>query len=110
MDRISSATNLDATAINKTVDLLKQKKIAIVIGHGIIQQKNALHTLGAILNLALMTGSLGSPGAGLFVLAKENNQAGAMDMGTAPDLLPGRLPLDDETVRKKWEKNWKTSI
>jgi formate dehydrogenase alpha subunit len=110
MDRISNATNLDATAINKTADLLKQKKIAIVIGHGIIQQKNALHTLGAILNLALMTGSLGSPGAGLFVLARENNQAGAMDMGTAPDLLPGRQPLDDETVRKKWEKNWKTSI
>ncbi len=110
MDKISSLTNLDIAAINKTASLLKQKKIAIVIGHGIFQQKNALHTLGAILNLALMTGSLGSPGAGLFILARENNQAGAMDMGTAPDLLPGRLPLNDETARKKWEKNWKTSI
>jgi len=110
MDKISRVTNLDTTAIHKTASLLKQKKIAIVIGHGIFQQKNALHTLGAILNLALMTGSLGSPGAGLFVLARENNQPGAMDMGTAPDLLPGRQPLDDETARKKWEKNWKTSI
>ena len=110
MDRISRVTNLDIAAINKTADLLKQKKIAIVIGHGIIQQQNALHTLGAILNLALMTGSLGSPGAGLFVLGKENNQSGAMDMGAAPDLLPGRQPLDDETARKKWEKSWKTSI
>ena len=110
MDRISSVTNLDTAAIHKTANLLKQKKIAIVIGHGIFQQKNALHTLGAILNLALMTGSLGSPGAGLFVLARENNQPGAMDMGSAPDLLPGRQPLGDETARKKWEKNWKTSI
>ncbi len=57
-----------------------------------------------------MTGSLGSPGAGLLVLARENNQPGAMDMGSAPDLLPGRQPLGDETARKKWEKNWKTSI
>ncbi len=110
MDKISKVTNLDIATINKTANLLKQKKIAIVIGHGIFQQKNALHTLGAILNLALMTGSLGSPGAGLFVLARENNQPGAMDMGTAPDLLPGRQPLNDETARKKWEKNWKTSI
>jgi formate dehydrogenase alpha subunit len=110
MERISTLTNLDGPAINKTADLLKQKKIAIVIGHGIIQQKNAQHTLGAILNLALMTGSLGSPGAGLFVLARENNQPGAADMGAAPDFLPGRQPLDDEAARKKWEKSWKTSI
>jgi len=110
MDRISSVTNLDTAAIHKTANLLKHKKIAIVIGHGIFQQKNALHTVGAILNLALMTGSLGSPGAGLFVLARENNQPGAMDMGSAPDLLPGRQSLGDDTARKKWEKNWKTSI
>jgi formate dehydrogenase alpha subunit len=110
MAKISQETDLDRAVIDKTADLLKQKKIAIVIGHGIIQQKNAQHTLGAILNLALMTGSLGSPGAGLFVLARENNQPGAMDMGTAPDLLPGRQPLDDDAARKKWEKNWKVSI
>ena len=110
MEKISKATNLGSALINKTADLLKQKKIAIVIGHGILQQKNAQHTLGAILNLALMTGSLGSPGTGLFVLARENNQLGAMDMGTAPDLLPGRQPLDDEAARKKWEKNWNVNI
>jgi formate dehydrogenase alpha subunit len=110
MDKICSRTNLDSAAIHKTADLLKQKKVAIVIGHGIIQQKNAQHTLGAILNLALMTGSLGSPGAGLLVLARENNQPGAEDMGAAPNLLPGRQPLEDEAVRKKWEKNWKTNI
>lgn len=110
MDRISRLTNLETAAINKTAKLIKRKKIAIVVGHGIIQQKYALHTLGAILNLALMTGSLGSPGAGIFVLARENNQLGATDMGAAPDLLPGRQPIDDDTARKNWEKTWKTSI
>ncbi len=110
IDRISRLTNLETAAINKTAKLIKRKKIAIVVGHGIIQQKYALHTLGAILNLALMTGSLGSPGAGIFVLARENNQLGATDMGAAPDLLPGRQPIDDDTARRKWEKTWKTSI
>ena len=110
LDKVSRLTNLSNDTIQATADLLKGRKIAIVIGHGILQQTNGLHTLGATLNLSLMSGSLGSAGAGLFVLAKENNQMGAMDMGAAPDLLPGREPLADDAVRKKWEKNWNTNL
>ena len=110
LDNITRLTGLTTDAIRKAADLLKGKKVAIVIGHGVLQQTNALHTLGAILNLSLITGSLGQTGAGIFVLAKENNQPGAMDMGTSPDLLPGRRPLGDEEVRKSWEKQWKTRL
>ena len=110
MDKVSHLTGQSKDAINATADLLKGKKIAIVIGHGILQQNNGLHTLGAILNLSLMSGSLGSTGPGIYVLAKENNQAGAMDMGTSPDLLPGRQSLGDDAARKMWQKNWKTNL
>jgi formate dehydrogenase alpha subunit len=110
MDKVSSITSLAKDDIKATADLLKGKKIAIVIGHGILQQKNAMHSLGAILNLSLMTGSLGSTGAGIYVLAKENNQTGAMDMGASPDLLPGRQSLGDDAVRKKWQKHWKVNL
>jgi formate dehydrogenase alpha subunit len=110
MDKVSGITGLAKDTIQATADVLKGKKVAIVIGHGILQQKNAMHTLGAILNLSLMTGSLGSTGAGVYVLAKENNQAGAMDMGASPDLLPGRQSLGDDMARKKWEKSWQTNL
>jgi formate dehydrogenase alpha subunit len=110
MDRISRVTTLETAAIEKTAEILRGKKIAIVIGHGIIQQKYGLHALGAILNLSLMTGSLGFAGAGVYVAAKESNQLGAMDMGAAPELLPGRQLLGNDALRKKWEKNWKTNI
>ena len=33
-----------------------------------------------------------------------------MDMGTVPDLLPGRQSIDNNTARKKWETNWKINI
>jgi formate dehydrogenase alpha subunit len=66
--------------------------------------------MGAILNLSLMTGSLGTEGGGIYVLARENNQGGAMDMGAVPNLLPGRMPLDENATRKTWEKNWKVKI
>jgi formate dehydrogenase alpha subunit len=110
MERISCLTDLEEAQIKKTSELLKNKKIAVVIGHGILQQKYGLHTLGAVLNLSLMTGSLGSTGAGIYILSKENNQPGAMDMGTTPGLLPGRQSLENGAIRKKWEKNWKVPI
>lgn len=110
MDQVSRKTSLAKGAIRAAAELIKGKKIAVVIGHGILQQKNGMHALGAILNLTLMTGSLGRKGAGIFVLAKENNQQGAMDMGAMPDLLPGRQPQADQIVRKKWEKNWKIKL
>ncbi|MBT8364140.1 MAG: molybdopterin-dependent oxidoreductase, partial [Deltaproteobacteria bacterium] len=110
LGKISRLTGLSKDTINATADLLKGKKIAIVIGHGILQQKSGQHTLGAVLNLSLMSGSLGGSGAGIYILAKENNQPGAMDMGASPDLLPGRQPLGDDAVRKKWAKNWKIKL
>jgi len=110
MDKVSSITGLAKNDIQATADLLKGRKIAIVIGHGILQQKNAMHSLGAILNLSLMTGSLGGTGAGIYILAKENNQTGAMDMGASPDLLPGRQSLGDDAVRKEWQKHWKVNL
>ncbi|MGD8971869.1 MAG: molybdopterin-dependent oxidoreductase, partial [Desulfobacterales bacterium] len=110
IDRVSRLTNLDSAEIMKTVEMLKGKKIAIVVGHGVIQQKNGAHALGAILNLSMMTGSLGCVGSGIYILAKENNQFGAMDMGAAPHLLPGREPLENDTAREEWEKNWKANI
>ncbi|MGD2187201.1 MAG: molybdopterin-dependent oxidoreductase [Desulfobacterales bacterium] len=110
VDKVSRVTGLEMQRLNAAAELLKGKRIAFVIGHGILQQQYGIHAMGAILNLSLMTGSLGTEGAGIYVLARENNQAGAMDMGTAPNLLPGRMPLDEDAARKTWEKNWMATI
>jgi len=58
----------------------------------------------------LLTGSLNTPGGGVYVLARENNQVGAMDMGTLPNQLPGRRSLTDEDARRLWEKEWKVKL
>ena len=110
MDKVCRVTGLKMQQLNAMAELLKEKRIAFVIGHGILQQRYGAHTLGAILNLSLMTGSLGAKGAGIYTLARENNQIGAMDMGAVPNLLPGRMPLDEDSTRKTWEKNWGVNI
>ncbi len=109
-DKVSRITGLDKQQLSAAAELLKGKKIAFVIGHGVLQQRSGIHTMGAVLNMSLMSGSLGAEGAGIYILARENNQCGAMDMGTVSNLLPGRMPLDDDAARKKWEENWKVKI
>jgi formate dehydrogenase alpha subunit len=110
VDKVCRVSGLTIERLNATIEFIRGKRIAVVVGHGILQQQYGIHTMGAILNLSLMTGSLGTEGGGIYVLARENNQGGAMDMGAVPNLLPGRMPLDEHAARKTWEKNWKVKI
>jgi len=108
--RICRITELDIRALERTVELLRGKRPAIIVGNGILQQKYGIHSSAAIMNLLLMCGGPGITGAGIYILARENNQTGAMDMGTAPDLLPGRQPLANDQVRRAWEERWKIKL
>jgi len=78
----------------------------IIYGSGITQYLNATYSVLAIANLALVTGSLGRPGTGVFPLVKENNGQGACDMGVLPDLLPGYRKVSDAAARANLEQEW----
>ena len=109
-DTVSRLTGLDNEILEKAANSIEGKKIAFVVGYGILQQKYGPLSMDALLNLALMTGSIGSENHGLYFLASENNQIGACDMGVAPDSLPGRQPLSNDTARNYWEQNWGITI
>jgi len=109
-ERLCLATGTDMASLERAAGLLKGKKIALIVGHGITQQRGGARTMEALLNLSLMTGSIGSKAGGLYVIAKESNEVGAWDMGTVPNALPGRLPLSNTDARKEWERTWKVKI
>jgi len=106
LEKVSRVTGLEVKAIDQAAGLLAGKKITFVIGHGIALQRGGLQAIDAIINLALMTGSAGGRGGGFYGIVRENNEAGAWDMGTVPDALPGRLALSDSAARKHWERAW----
>lgn len=108
--QVCKQAGLTKGVLEKTAGLLKGKRISFVIGQGVLLQRDGAITLDALLNLSLMTGSLGAENAGIYLLEHENNQAGAWDMGTVPDSLPGRLPLDDSLARKHWELAWQCRL
>lgn len=73
---------------------------------GVTQHTSGHQTVLAIANLALLTGNLGKPGAGINPLRGQNNVQGACDMGALPEALPGYQSLDDPEVRAKFEAVW----
>jgi formate dehydrogenase alpha subunit len=110
IETVCRDTGLTMGAMEKAADLLAGKKITIVCGNGIFKQRYGKTSMDALLNLLLMTGSLGSERGGLHILARENNQVGAWDMGAVPDALPGRRDLGGESARKDWERAWQAKI
>lgn len=106
LERASQSTGLESQLMEEAADQLQGKSIAFVVGQGVLLQRNGVQTMHALLNLALMSGSLGDQKRGIYILAPENNGTGALDMGVAPDSLPGRGLVTDEMSREYWERIW----
>ena len=85
-------------------------RAAIVYGTGITQHTGGTDGVGALANLALLTGNIGRKGGGIYALQRENNGQGACDMGTLPDLLPGYQSVTDAQARGKFEERWGASL
>ncbi|WP_076610198.1 formate dehydrogenase subunit alpha [Natronorubrum thiooxidans] len=74
---------------------------------GMTQHAHGTQNVLALANLALVTGHLGKPNAGLSPFRGHNNvQGGGGDMGTLPSTLPGYQPLDDPAVLDAFEDVW----
>ncbi|MFC4440120.1 MULTISPECIES: formate dehydrogenase subunit alpha [Natrialbaceae] len=74
---------------------------------GMTQHSHGTQNVLALANLALVTGHVGEPNAGLSPFRGHNNvQGGGGDMGTLPNSLPGYQPVDDPDVRDAFEDVW----
>ena len=74
---------------------------------GMTQHAHGTQNVLALADLALATGHVGKPNAGLSPFRGHNNvQGGGGDMGTLPNVLPGYRPLDDEDALDEYEAAW----
>jgi len=85
-------------------------RAAIVYGTGITQHTGGTDGVGALANLALLTGNIGRKGGGVYALQRENNGQGACDMGTLPKFLPGYQSVTDAQARGMFEERWGASL
>lgn len=78
----------------------------ILYGTGVTQRPDAEAVVQALVTLALLTGQIGRPGAGIVPATGHANSQGGYDVGCAPDLLPGQAALDDEAARVRLAELW----
>ncbi|AIS53143.1 hydrogen dependent carbon dioxide reductase subunit FdhF [Thermoanaerobacter kivui] len=79
---------------------------AILYSMGVTQFSHGTGNVVSLANLAVITGNLGRPGAGICPLRGQNNVQGACDVGALPNVLPGYLDVTKEQNRERFEKVW----
>lgn len=77
---------------------------------GITEHHNAVDSVVALINLALLTGHVGCYGSGLNPLRGQNNVQGGGDMGAIPDRFPGFQHVENAELRAKFEQAWAVTI
>ncbi|SDE37946.1 formate dehydrogenase subunit alpha [Ruegeria marina] len=75
-------------------------------GMGVSQHIHGTDNSRCLISLALMTGNVGKPGAGLHPLRGQNNVQGASDAGLIPMFLPDYQSVTDDGVRSAFTSVW----
>ncbi len=80
--QLSELAGIDLEEIKQVAEILKNKtKIIACWAMGLTQQKNAVDTIKEIVNLLLLKGSIGKPGAGTCPVRGHSNVQGDRTMG-----------------------------
>jgi len=83
---------------------------ALLYAMGITQHSHGTDNVIATANLAMLTGNIGKPGAGVNPLRGQNNVQGACDMGALPNVYPGYQAVGNEAIREKFEVAWDVKL
>ena len=86
------------------------KPSAILYAMGITQHSHGTDNVLATANLAMLTGNIGKPGAGVNPLRGQNNVQGACDLGSLPNVYTGYQAVADQAIKEKFETAWGVSL
>jgi molybdopterin-dependent oxidoreductase alpha subunit len=82
LDELAEACGISVTQIRETAEVFKTKnKIIACWAMGLTQHKNAVDTIKEVVNLLLLKGSIGKPGAGTCPVRGHSNVQGDRTMG-----------------------------
>ena len=107
MAEVGRVTGVPRAAIRHAAHHLGgAKNLLTAWGMGLTQHVAGTINCAAVAGLALLTGNLGRPGAGVNPLRGQNNVQGASDMGVLPNVLPGYQPVTDSATRARFGAAW----
>jgi len=105
-ESVASICGVEADLIRRAARFYATAKPAMSVhGLGITEHSQGTLSVVSLINLALLTGNIGKPGAGVNPLRGQNNVQGAAHMGCEPNHLTGFVPIDAgrELVQTVWQ-------
>jgi len=102
---------VDAEELKEVARVFANANAAMIFwGMGISQHIHGTDNSRCLISLALMTGQVGRPGAGLHPLRGQNNVQGASDAGMIPMFLPDYQTVTDDGVRSAFNEIWDSDV
>jgi len=106
-DDVAKLTGASPDAIRQAaLEYAEAGRATIILTTGMNGSGNHVALAQAAAALALVTGRIGKKSCGIHVFGEKANSQGAIDMGLAPELLPGFQSLVDEGALRKFETAW----
>ncbi|MEM6657386.1 MAG: formate dehydrogenase subunit alpha [Pseudomonadota bacterium] len=98
---------IEPDQLRRVARTFAQAKAGLIFwGMGVSQHIHGTDNSRCLISLALMTGNVGKPGAGLHPLRGQNNVQGASDAGLIPMFLPDYQSVMDDDIRAKFNHVW----
>lgn len=110
-DLVERITGVPAGLLHNAAKLYATaERAAIFYTLGITEHTCGTDNVMSLANLAMLTGNVGKPAAGVNPLRGQNNVQGACDMGALPNVLPGYQNVAWADVRKKFAAAWGAAV
>jgi predicted molibdopterin-dependent oxidoreductase YjgC len=107
LEQMSAHTGLSIDTFKEIVEIFAESPRSIILcAEGIVRRTNGYQNVLKLIDLAWITGKLDRPGCGVSTVTEEPNEQGAVDMGVAPEFLPGQARFDDQSARDRFAKAW----
>lgn len=110
-ESVEEITGVSAQEIRQAARMYASAKSAAILwGMGVTQFYQGVETVRSLTSLAMLTGNLGKPSAGVNPVRGQNNVQGACDMGALPDTYPGYQYVKFPENREKFAKAWGVEV
>ena len=111
LGEIAAATQVSREAMAEAARLFGEaEKSAVCFALDNIPVELQRDCASALVDLALLTGNVGKPGAGLYPVRQGANEQGAWDVGCIANRLPGRGSARNERARNELEEILQCSL
>ena len=111
LETVARETGVPVEMIQEVARVFAEASRSIIVcGEGIVRQHNGYDNTLSLIDLAWVTGKLNKPGCGINTFAEEGNEQGAVDMGVAPEFLPGPVAYEHAAAQQKFSEAWGAAL